>query len=238
MMGGVPKRSIFTHAKPHVGKDMVATFDVKKFFPNTSATMVGVVLKQLGFDGDAANAVLELVIKDDEVPQGAPTSGFLANLVLEPADRRIDALCRKHNLAFTRYVDDIAISGNTDLTKFHGVIVDAVCSCGYEIAPNKIHYKRRHETQLVTQLCVNQNLRPTKAFIKAVSKTIWECLEVGAEEVASEQGILVNALKNSLTGKVAHIRRSDANIGDKLRKRLFGIDWSTPAKRVCPVRVD
>ncbi|MBX3324081.1 MAG: RNA-directed DNA polymerase [Phycisphaeraceae bacterium] len=226
LMGGVPKRSIFDHAKPHVGWKMVATFDVKAFFPSTRSAMIRPVLERIGISDAAADAVLRLVIKDDELPQGSPTSGFLANLTLEPADRRIDALCRRHGLNFTRYVDDMAISGNTDLTKFQGAIVEAVKESGYEVAPEKIHYMDRSKTQLITKLRVNDKIRPTREFIAEVKADIWECLNVGAAVVAIERGVQLHRLKSSLTGKVSHIRSADREAGEKLKGMLYGVDWN------------
>lgn len=231
MMGGVPKRSIFDHAKPHVGRKMVATFDVKAFYPSTKPAMVRAVLERLGFGDAAADAVLRLVTKDDELPQGSPTSGFLANLALEPADRRIDALCRKHGLSFTRYVDDMAISGDTDVRKFQGTIIEAVTACGYEVAPEKIRYMGRNVAQLVTKLRVNDKMRPTSDFMKEVKDDIWDCLKAGAAAVAAERGVQLHNLKNSLNGKVGHIQGADSAEGDKLRRMLFDVDW-TKAERV------
>lgn len=228
MMGGVPTRSIFDHAKPHVGRKMVATFDVKSFFPSTKPTMVRPVLERLGFSGVATDAVLRLVTKDEELPQGSPISGCLANLALDPADRRIDALCRKHQLSFTRYVDDIAISGDTDLTKFQGTIIEAIRDCGYEVAPEKIRYMGRGVTQLVTKLRVNEILRPTREFMAEVKADIWECLNAGAATVAAERGVELHKLKNSLTGKVSHICGADSVAGMKLQGMLYGVDWSRP----------
>lgn len=226
MMGGVPNRSIFNHAEPHVGRKMVATFDVRAFYPSTKAARVRTVLERLGIWDAAADAVLRLVTKDDELPQGSPTSGFLANLALEPADRRIDALCRKHGLNFTRYVDDMAISGDTDLRNFKSVVVDAVGSCGYALDTEKTKFKGRHEQQIVTKLLVNDKMRPTPKFTAEVKADIWECLNAGAAAVAAERGVQLHNLKNSLTGKVSHIRGADRDVGDKLRDMLCGVDWT------------
>lgn len=231
MMGGVPGRSIFDHAKPHVGRKMLATFDIRDFYPSTKPVMLRPVLERLGFRDAAADAVLCLVTKDEKLPQGSPTSGFLANLALEPADRTIDWLCRKHGLNFTRYVDDMAISGDTDLRNFKSVVVDAVGSCGYALDTGKTKFKWRHEQQIVTKLRVNDKLRPTREFMSEVKADIWECLNAGAAAVAAERGVQLHNLKNSLTGKVSHIRGADRDAGDKLRGMLCGVDW-TKAERV------
>ncbi len=118
MMGGVPLRSIFTHAKCHVGKEMVATFDVHSFFPSVTPAQVRSLLARFNIVAQALDAVIRLTTLEGQLPQGAPTSCFLANLVLDPADRRIYSLCRKYNFSYTRYVDDLAVSGDRDLRPF------------------------------------------------------------------------------------------------------------------------
>lgn len=228
MTGSVPKRSIFNHAQPHVRQEMVATFDILEFYPNTKTSNVRSVMERFGFCGSALDAVVMLVIKNDELPQGGPTSGFLANLALEPSDRRIDGLCRKHNLQFTRYVDDIAISGNIDLRSFHDAIAQSVTSCGYTLAPNKTQYMHRHERQIVTKLRVNDKLRPTPEFIFEVKSDIWDCLNNTALSAAIEKGISLTRLKHSLTGKVAHIGQADSKLGIKFKDMLRGVNWTRP----------
>lgn len=226
MMGGVPRRSIFDHASVHVGKKMVATFDVQAFFPSTTPGRVRKIFEDFGFLDAAAEAAVRLVTKDQELPQGSPTSCFLANLALEPADRRLDAISRKHGLSYTRYVDDIAMSGDQDLRKFQSTIVEAVEACGYKLATEKTKYMPWGTRQVVTKLCVNDRLRPTREFIAGVKSLIWECLEFGAAVVAAEHGISVSALKNRLGGKVAHIRGADEVGGRRLRRMLNGVDWN------------
>jgi RNA-directed DNA polymerase len=239
MTGGIPGRSIFNHARPHVGKFMVATFDVKSFFPNTTAEMVGRVIGEFGLRGEALASAVRLVTKDNELPQGGPTSLFLANLALEPADRRIDALSRKHGLCLTRYVDDLALSGPRELFPFQGEIVSAIERQGYPVALEKIRFMGRNMPQIVTKLQVNDVLRPTSEFVSEVNDCIWQCLNLGARAVADIEGISVARLKNGLTGKVSHVAQADPVLGKKLRGRLCGVDWTsygawgTPAGAGC-----
>ncbi|MCA9278420.1 MAG: RNA-directed DNA polymerase [Phycisphaeraceae bacterium] len=226
MMGGIPRRSIFLHAGPHVAKRMVATFDVKSFYPSTNSCLVRSVLERLGFSGEALDAMVQILIKDDELPQGGPASGLIANLALEPADRRIDAICRKHDLRFTRYVDDIAISGEHDLRVYQGAIIDAIGLCGYEVAPDKIKFMGKEQCQVITKLVVNEQLRPSKSFIFEVKAKIRECLANGAFVVAVEHGISVPQLKSKLNGKVSHIKQADQRLGKSLQRKLNGVNWS------------
>lgn len=229
MMGGVPGRSIFTHARPHVGCAMVATLDVKSFFPSVTELHVRGVVEQFGIASDATDAVVRLTTLENQLPQGSPASCFLANMAFDGADRQIDALCRKHRLSYTRYVDDIAVSGDCDLRNFKGALFDAVVRAGFQVAPGKVLFMASDipgfERQVVTNLVVNDKLRPTKAFIGDLEEAIWVCLEAGPEALALAEGLSVAAIKSRLTGRVSHLAQADPVRGKKLKGRLRGVEW-------------
>ncbi len=226
MIGGVPGRSVFEHAQPHVGKCVVATLDIKSFFPSTTGAMIQQALAALGFGGQALRALLRLTCLDDQLPQGAPTSCLLGNLVLDgQIDRRIHAIARKHGIAFTRYVDDIALSGDHKTAGIAGAAKDIILETGFGVSPEKFHVHKQGEQQIVCNLVVNDKLRPTAEFINEVDELIWLCLEFGAEIVAADTGVKVLALKSRLNGKVNHIEHANAKLGRKLRRRLYGIQW-------------
>jgi hypothetical protein len=129
--GGVPGHSILSHARAHVGRAMVATLDVRKFFPSTNGKLLAPVLDALGFQRDAASALLNLVLLDGQLPQGAPTSSLLANLAFALGDSRFIRLCRRHGLHYSRYVDDIAVSGDSNFISLRGPFIDSIRSSGY-----------------------------------------------------------------------------------------------------------
>lgn len=137
MMGGVPKRSVVTHATPHMGRQMVVTLDVESFFPSVIADHVASVLRRFAIEGPALEAVVELTTLNNRLPQGSPASCFLANLAFDQIDRRIDSLCRRHRLSFTRYVDDLAISGDRNLRSFAGAFIAPIEEAGFRVGALK-----------------------------------------------------------------------------------------------------
>ena len=72
--GGIPARSIITHAKTHLGQHLVVTYDVSNFFPTTTPSMVHACFASLGFDSVMADTLTRLVTYKNALPQGAPTS--------------------------------------------------------------------------------------------------------------------------------------------------------------------
>jgi RNA-directed DNA polymerase len=229
MTGGVPSRSIFFHARRHVGRQMVATFDIKSFFPSVNGKHVQSVLERFAVTDAALEASIRLTTLDDKLPQGSPASCFLANLVLDPVDRQIDSLCRKHTLSFSRYVDDLAISGDCDLRQFRGAIISPIEKHGLSVAPDKVHFMGREVAQVVTNICVNDKLRPTKEFITDVKDDIWICLNDGGPQfLALEHGLSIAKVKAKLTGRVGHINQADPRLGKRLKGRLCGVVWHDP----------
>jgi len=222
--GGLPKRSIITHARTHLGQEMVATLDIKGFFPSTKPAMIEPLLGEVGFAEQALSDVIALSTLNDELPQGSPTSCLLANLACLGVDQRIRKICGRRGLAYSRYVDDIAVSGRGNFSELRGPFKECVEQGHYSLAPGKTHFWTSAQRQVVTGLVVNEKLRPTKKFITELRHDIRTCLEQGACAVARADGIRVRQLKQRLKGRIAHYMQCDPVQGKKFRRQLFGID--------------
>jgi RNA-directed DNA polymerase len=226
MHGGIPRRSIFSHARAHVGRQMVFTLDVAGFFPSTSARHVQPVLSTIGIGGQAAEDIKSLIMLDNGLPQGAPTSSVFANLAFAPADTLFFEFCRRQLLFYTRYVDDIAISGDRAFTELKGTFIQFIESSGYSIAArDKINPMLSARRQIVTGLVVNDKLRPTREFLADLKHEIRLCLDHGAEAIAVSHGLTILKLKERLTGQACFVQQIDPKVGKKLRGMLCGVDW-------------
>src|SRR5439155_7805779 len=96
------RQSIVTHALVHVGRDVVIKLDLKDFFTATKADRVEAYFRRIGWDADAAALLTNLCTHDSSLPQGAPTSPRLSNLVNHRLDARLFALARKRKVAYSR----------------------------------------------------------------------------------------------------------------------------------------
>lgn len=227
--GGIPHRSIFTNAEPHVGRTMVANLDVRDFFPTTATTRVQEALERNHLPPDVARLLAELTTYSPAggercLPQGSPTSTFLANLVFEQADDRFVRLCRKHNLRYTRYVDDLTFSGDRNFRDLKGGLIQVVTDFGYCVSTEKVGFTGRNKRQIVTGLVVNDKLRPTRAFIVALKRLIRQCFwpdEVGIEITAAEQGMSIRQLRSTIDGRIAHLRRFDKRKAHEVKALIF-----------------
>ncbi|MBI4559910.1 MAG: RNA-directed DNA polymerase [Candidatus Hydrogenedentes bacterium] len=170
--------SIVTNALCHVGKAVVVRMDIKDFFASTSAKRVDAYFRTIGWDSEAAGLLGQLCTHRGGLPQGAPTSPRIANVVNYRMDARLAGLATKQGAAYTRYADDLTFSfENDDATAVRRVVRTAKLILkdeGYEVHHRKkLQVRRRHQRQTVTGLVVNQVAslpRKTRRWLRAVDR--------------------------------------------------------------------
>ncbi|WJM81071.1 retron St85 family RNA-directed DNA polymerase [Pectobacterium brasiliense] len=110
--GFVPKLSLLDNALPHGGNQYVLKIDLKDFFPSIKATHVYSVFRAVGYSKNISYYLTSFCTLNGYLPQGSPCSPYLSNLVCLRLDQRVGKYSDKNALIYTRYADDITISGN------------------------------------------------------------------------------------------------------------------------------
>jgi RNA-directed DNA polymerase len=176
--GFEPGRSIVTNALPHVGKKVVLKLDVREFFPSTGAKRVEKYFGRIGWDAPAARLLTKLVTHGGALPQGAPTSPRLSNLLNYRLDQRLAGAAGRFGAAYTRYADDITFSFARDDPREIRALIRLVKKVlkehGYTLHQGrKLQLRRRHDQQRVTGLVVNEGPprlpRRTRRWLRAVA---------------------------------------------------------------------
>ncbi len=170
---GIPGGSTSRHARPHVGRLIVITLDIKSFFPSVNYGQVRAAFEANGIPAPLARALTILTTRRKALPQGAPTSQFVANLVLFGLDSRVAALARERGLRYTRYVDDLALSADWDCRELVPRFEKIVQSAGFTVAREKTRVQDRSDEQVVTGLAVNDTLRLSAEY-KLATRTYIE----------------------------------------------------------------
>ena len=180
-------KSIVDGAKRHVGQDVVLSFDIVDFFPTISEQQVLGYFRKIGWNRSSANLLTKLVTTGGRLPQGAPTSPKLSNLVNYLMDARLTGFVEQYGGDYTRYADDITVSFPLDpreLPEITSTIMSIIFSCGYE--PHygrKLKIRRQNKRQTVTGLVVNEKVslpRERRRWLRAVkhrAKSHWGWLE-------------------------------------------------------------
>lgn len=158
--GFEPRHSIVTNALPHAGKAVVLRMDVQEFFPSTKAGRVERYFREIGWDAESAGILLRLTTAEGGLPQGAPTSPRLANLVNHGFDARLAALAASRGASYSRYADDLTFSFDEADRSAVGALIrgtkSALEECGYRLhLKKKLSIRRAHQRQVVTGLVVN-----------------------------------------------------------------------------------
>ncbi len=156
--GFVPGRSIVTNARQHCGQDWVVTMDIRDFFPTIRAEIIFRQLAGLDMTEEAREQLVVLVTRNGRLPQGAPTSPHLANLVARRLDERLKQLAASSGWRYTRYADDLAFSGAGEPKKLILAVDQIVITEGFQSAHRKTQLMSRHQRQIVTGLVVNKKV--------------------------------------------------------------------------------
>lgn len=168
--------SIVDAALPHEGKAVVLKMDIRRFFESTTSERVAAWFAGIGWDHDSAALLTDLTTYNGHLPQGAPTSPRLSNLVNAPLDQALLVVARKHGGHYSRYADDITMSfprkrGRT-LRGIVQVVRRILRSYGYAMhGGKKLRVLRQQQQQRVLGLVVNHRValpRKTRRWIRAV----------------------------------------------------------------------
>ena len=113
--GFVPGRSHLAAAHQHLGAQWVGSVDIKDFFPSTSKEKILIALEKLGYQDDfSKSALIKLTCLNGGLAQGSPCSPVLSNIVLHDLDIKLTNFAKDHGYTYTRYADDLVMSGNTE----------------------------------------------------------------------------------------------------------------------------
>lgn len=131
--------SIVTNAQRHAGSAIILTADLTDFFPSTSAQRVRQCFISHGWHGQALNILMRLCVYRGGLPQGAPTSPCLSNLVNIELDNALATLAWRCGAVYTRYGDDLTFSWKTDALPagFQAAVCRELLAAGYQIQPRK-----------------------------------------------------------------------------------------------------
>ncbi|MDB4992858.1 MAG: RNA-directed polymerase protein [Myxococcaceae bacterium] len=170
--GFVKGRGTVTNAKPHLGAAVVVKLDLVDFFPTVHYRRVAGLFEMLGYGEAVSNLLASLctyrpVLEDGTVawpgvmPQGAPTSPAIANLVCRRLDARLSALAKRANAVYTRYADDLTFSFAAEPEKLGRFLwwVDQICQQeGFTENTGKRRVLRKKNQQRITGIVVNAEL--------------------------------------------------------------------------------
>lgn len=179
-------KSIVDNALMHRNKEFILKIDIQDFFPSISRDRIfWLFYRTFDFSYEIANLFAWICSYRNELPQGAPTSPMIANLIARSIDYRIIWLLKKLNdlnstndLSYSRYADDITISFSwyMNIVKLTSILDEILNEEGFILNPRKIRLISSNFNQTVTGITVNKKISLWKHIHKqwrAIIYTIW-----------------------------------------------------------------
>ncbi len=246
--GFVRGRSTVSHARPHVGQDVVLALDLADFFPTITFWRVRGLYRSLGYSPAAATVlaalcteaprrevrydgvVYQVAIGDPCLPQGAPTSPALSNLVARGLDRRVAGLAAKQGWVYTRYADDLALSKaraeRWEVPQLIGAVTRIAADEGFVLHPQKRRVLRRAGQQTVTGVVVNDRLSMPRAEVRRLRAILHRARRTG---LAGENREHHPHFAAWLRGKLAYLAMIDPEKGRRMLAELDAIEGRGPS---------
>ncbi|WP_165026920.1 retron St85 family RNA-directed DNA polymerase [Dysgonomonas sp. ZJ279] len=152
--GFINSKSIITNAKIHTGQTELLKLDLKDFFPSISLNRIISVFKNVGYPNQIAFYLAKICTYEECLPQGAPTSPCLSNIIAKNLDKRLMKLAKSLNLRYTRYADDLTFSGNKIPAKVIEYISTIIVDEGFVINQDKTRLYKNKGQRIVTGISV------------------------------------------------------------------------------------
>jgi hypothetical protein len=176
-------------------------------------------------------------LRQRHLPQGAPMSPMLANLCALGLDVRLSAVARELDATYTRYADDLTISGGEDLSQAAGrvrrVVATIAVEEGFAIQPHKTRVMRRGQRQRVAGVVVNVRPNVLRREWDRLKAIMTNCVRTGPAAQNREQHPL---FREHLRGRIAHVAMLNPARGRKLYAIFDRINWAAepPSQPECP----
>jgi RNA-directed DNA polymerase len=239
--------SIITNATKHRKRQYVFNIDLQDFFPSINFGRVrAFFIMDANFllHPRVATVLAQIACYNDVLPQGAPCSPVISNLIGHLLDIRLSKLAFENGCTYSRYADDITFSTSkpdfpTSLAKRLAgkahewqpgdKLADTVTRAGFAINPLKTRMQYRSSRQVVTGLVVNRKVNVCTDYRRTVRAMVNRLLKTGTFQqmrmIPDAKGVLtpsmVNGTIDQLHGMLGHIDYVDLHnfeIASKVEK--------------------
>jgi len=221
--GFISGKSIIDNAKVHVNRNYVFNIDIKEFFPSIEFGRIKAVMmlppfncnKEVAF-GIASICCTEMevdrqvdgnqiIATKSVLPQGAPTSPVLTNIICQRLDRKLIGVAKRFGIKVSRYADDITFSSDHNVyqqdSEFRQELSKIMTSQGFLINEKKVRLQNNKQRQEVTGLIVNEKINLHRSYIKTLRTILHNWQKSGyeyAEKVLSQNYCMINTNKKSI----------------------------------------
>ena len=185
-----PGSSIQKNARPHIRKKKDLKLDIEGFFDHILYSQV----KDTVFYKEKYSEPIRILLSmlcyyRDSLPQGAPTSPAITNIIMYDFDEAVGAFCNEKNIAYTRYCDDMTFSGDFDEKEIIDFVKNELSKLGLYLKNRKTAVVPATKCQRVTGIVVNEKMNITKDYKKKIRQEMYFIRKYGIDGHLSKIGI-------------------------------------------------
>lgn len=200
------------NAAPHQGKRYLLKLDLEDFFGSIPFQKVyQAAFGRERFPKQIGMMLTSLCCRNDVLPQGAPTSPALSNLVLRWFDDTIGEWCRRRGVSYTRYSDDLTFSADRPLYDVYQKVTELLEQRGFTVNEKKTRFITNATRMEVTGLTVNDGVGVSSAYKRKLRQEVYCALKYGVEDAAARVGFSGTPLNyaNHLLGRIQFVLQFD-----------------------------
>ena len=216
--------STLRNAKHHVGKQVVLKLDILHFFDSIRYSTVKVKVFPEEIYAEPLRILLTMLCYyKDSLPQGAPSSPAITNIILYEFDEQLGQWCREHGIAYTRYCDDMTFSGDFEPSEAIRYVRLELKKMGFLLNEQKTRIQRPGQQQTVTGIVVNEKLSIPADYRRKLRQELYYCRKFGIQEHMQKIGLGIpeDTYWMRLLGKVNYVLQVHPDDRDMLDARKW-----------------
>ena len=207
-----PGGSPLKNAQPHVGKPVLLKMDIRQYFDHIYYPIVKEKVFPAERYSEANRILLSLLcVHKDALPQGAPTSPAISNIILRDFDNTVGQWCDDRNITYTRYCDDMTFSGDFDPVVVKRFVKAQLREQGFFVNDRKTVVARKGQKQTVTGIVVNEFPNASASYRRKLRQELYYCKTKGVYEHMAFSGVQVTeeTYLRQLLGRVNYVLSID-----------------------------
>jgi retron-type reverse transcriptase len=211
--------SIVDNAAVHTGQKQILKMDITRFFDHIFFPAIyGGVFHANIFPPGTAALLTYLCTYCSYLPQGAPTSAAISNLIMRPFDTDMADWCARRHVRYTRYCDDMTFSGDFDAVAVEHKVRELLGSMGFSVNKGKTKLLSSDTRQIVTGIVVNVKPQVSRAYRRRLRQEVFYCEKYGVfshldwrrDHIRATDYASAIRYLNSLLGKINYVLQVNA----------------------------
>lgn len=204
--------SIKENALPHLNQPLILKLDITDFFENIEyydiyRSCFGIEY----FPPSVGHLLTTLCTYESRLPQGAPTSAYISNIILRDFDEEIGNWCEKNNINYTRYSDDMTFSGDFNPHEIISLVRKKLYYLNLKLNNKKIKVINNSQQQRITGIVVNKKIQVSSSYRQELRQEIYYIKKYGLKSHLNYKKITTSPINylNILYGKINYILSVD-----------------------------